>query len=319
MEKTNYQVFTTELEMVLRQWLSKEAVVDFHETIKNNGVTYQALAIMEKEQNVSPNIRLDHYYASFCEGMCIEEIGKQILEIYEDEKKKQIDITAFVDFSRAKEHIMFRLVHYEKNKTRLERMPHIRYLDLALTFYFEMDWLPGNHGQASVQIENEHLKLWGIDEGLLYDLALHNTMACFPAQHKPMSDVILQIMAGEGVTLSDEEIYEFQKENGDIRMYVLSNEKTYFGASCIYYPGALKQLADSMESDLIVLPSSVHEVILLPANEEDDYQKINEMIADINMHQVAEEEILSDHLYYYDKERDELRIPDFLQKQETTE
>ncbi|MBQ8188339.1 MAG: hypothetical protein IJZ44_01005 [Lachnospiraceae bacterium] len=311
MEKTNYHVFEKELEIVLRQWLSKEAKMDFHKTIKNNGVTYQALAIMEKEQNVSPNIRLDHYYASFCEGMCIEEIGKQILEIYEGEKKKQIDITAFLDFSRAKEHIMFRLVHYKRNKKRLEHMPHIRYLDLALTFYFEMDWLPQNHGQASVQIENEHLKLWGIDEGILYDLALHNTMTHFPALHKPMCEVILQMIAGEGVALTDDETYEFQKENGDIPMYVLTNEKSYFGAACLYYPGVLKQLADCMESDLIVLPSSVHEVILLPTAEEDDYQKINEMIRDINMHQVAEEEVLSDHLYYYDREREELWIPDF--------
>ena len=319
MEKRNYHVFTTELEDVLRQWLSEDAKVDFHETLKNNGVIYQAVAIMEKEHNVSPNIRLDHYYTSFCEGVSIEEIGKEIWEIYEDEKKKQVDITAFVDFSRAKEHIMFRMVHYDKNKMRLEHMPHIRYLDLALTFYFEMDWLPNDHGQASVQIENEHLKMWGIDEGVLYDLALNNTMSNFPAVYKPMCEVVMQIMAGEGVILNESEAEAFQKENADIRMYVLSNGKSYFGAACMYYPGILRQIADIIGGDLILLPSSVHEVILLPADEEDDYQKLNEMITDINSHQVAEEEILSEHLYYYDKERDELRIPEFPQMQEITE
>ncbi len=308
MEK-NYSEFTKLLGEILCTWLPEEAHVDFHETVKNNGVTYQALAILEKSKNVSPNIRLDGYFASYCEGISIEEIAKEIFHIYELEKEREIDISHFTDFERAKEHIMFRLVHYEKNKTRLERMPYIRFLDLALVFYFEMDWVHKENGQASVQIEKEHLAMWGIDEGTLYDLALQNTMRDLPAVHKQMCDVILQIMAGEGVELDADEIEAFRTENADVHMYVLSNPKSYFGASAMYYPGVLRDIAEVMESDLIVLPSSVHEVILLSANEEDDYNKLNEMIEDINQHQVAEEEVLSEHLYYYDKERDELRIP----------
>lgn len=310
MEK-NYSEFTKLLGDILRAWLPEEAHVDFHETIKNNGVTYQALAILEKNQNVSPNIRLDGYFASYCEGMDIKDIATEVFRIYETEKERDIDITYFTDFSRAKSHIMFRLVNYDKNKARLEKMPHVKFLDLALVYYFEMDWVHKENGQASVQIEKEHLAMWEIDEGALYDLAMQNTMRDLPALYKPMCDVVLQIMEGEGIQLDPEDMETFKTENADIHMYVLSNPKSYFGASVMYYPNILKEIALLLKSDLIVLPSSVHEVIILPQSEEDDYDKLNEMIVDINMHQVAAEEVLSNHFYYYDKERDELRIPEF--------
>lgn len=311
MKKTKFNEFAELLKEKLNKKLGEDAKIDIHKTVKNNGVVYQALTILEKDHNVSPNIRLDGYFSSYLEGISLVEIAEEILNIYHNEKNHKIDISFFTDFEKAKEHIMFRVVSYEQNKEHLKDVPHIKFLDLALTFYYQVDGVHRQKGQASIQIEKEHLEMWKIDEGMLYDLAMENTTQKMPAVSKPMCEVILQIMAGEGIEPDEEAVREFKEKNEDIPMFVLSNEKSCFGASTIYYPGVLKKLAEGLKSDLIVLPSSIHEVILLPVKGKEEFAELNEMITDINNRQVAEEEILSDHLYYYDMERDELRIPEF--------
>lgn len=309
MKETNFYEFTEQLKCRLYKKLGEDTKIDVHETMKNNGVVYGAMAILQKDCNISPNIRLDEYYHSYLEGESIEEIARDILEIYDRSKKEKVDITFFTDFCRAKEHIMFKIVGYDQNRERLKKIPHIKFLDLALTFYFSLEIPELGAGNASVQIETEHLKMWNIDEGNLYDLALENTVRAMPVRCQAISDVILAILYQEGIEPEEKAIEEFKEKSINVPMYVLSNSKNYFGAAVIYYPGVLKKMAKALGRDLIILPSSVHEVILLPATGREDFQELDEMIRDINTHQVADEEILSDHMYYYDLEREELRMP----------
>lgn len=309
MKENNFYEFTEELKNRLYKKLGENIRIDIHETSKNNDVTYSAMAILYGECNMTPNIRLDGFYHSYKEGISMEEIAEDILEIYRSSRHEKIDVSFFTDFEKAKGHILFKIIGYDRNRERLKKIPHIKFLDLALTFYFNLELPEASGGNASVQIENQHLEMWNIDEGTLYDLAKENTIHKMPVRCQTVYEIVLEILGNDGIRPGQDAIEEFKKKADQVPMYVLSNQKNYFGAAVIYYPGVLKKLGETLHSDLILLPSSVHEVILLPVHGGEDPEELNEMIRDINIHQVAEEEVLSDHMYYYDLGRDELRMP----------
>ena len=307
MKETNFNVFAEQLREKLYQKFGRDAKIDIHETFRNNGVHYHAVAILQKGNNISPNIRLDNFYRSYLEGIDLGEIAEEIADIYDRAEKEHVDLSFFSDFAKAKSSILLKVVGYEKNKERLKVIPHIKFMDLALTFYF---YIEGGIGEnASVQIENSHLEMWNISEGELYDLAVENTRRRMPVKIDNICDIIIAILKKDGVEPSPKVVAEFRRESRGIPMYVLTNRQNYFGASVIYYPGVLRRIAQRIHSDLIILPSSIHEVILLPADGTEDADTLNEIIVDVNRSQVAEEEVLSDHFYYYDLERDELRMP----------
>lgn len=312
MKEINFNEFVEQLKTALYQRVDKETKIDVHETAKNNGITYYGMVIMKKGCNVSPNIRLDGFYASFKERISsLEEIADEIMNIFESEQRKNnLNVNFFTDFQRAKERIMFKIVNYEGNKKRLENLPHIKYLDLAVTFYYSVEQKEIPQINASIQIERSHLDLWGIDEGTLYDLAMENTVKKMPASFRTIYDIIINILEEDGITPGKKAIEDFKEKTDEVPMYVLTNGKNYFGAAVLYYPGVLKKIGQTLESDLIMLPSSIHEVILLPAEKWTDYESLNEMIEDINENHVAKEEVLSNHFYYYDLEKDQLRMPD---------
>lgn len=312
MKEINFNEFVEQLKTALYQRVDKETKIDVHETAKNNGITYYGMVIMKKGCNVSPNIRLDGFYASFKERISsLEEIADEIMNIFESEQgKNNLNVNFFTDFQRAKERIMFKIVNYEGNKKRLENLPHIKYLDLAVTFYYSVEQKEIPQINASIQIERSHLDLWGIDEGTLYDLAMENTVKKMPASFRTIYDIIINILEEDGITPGKKAIEDFKEKTDEVPMYVLTNGKNYFGAAALYYPGVLKKIGQTLESDLIMLPSSIHEVILLPAEKWTDYESLNEMIEDINENHVAKEEVLSNHFYYYDLEKDQLRMPD---------
>ena len=85
------------------------------------------------------------------------------------------------------------------------------------------------------------------------------------------------------------------------RMFVLSNQYRHFGAACILYNRVLEDIGNQLNENFYILPSSIHEVIILPEGFSPCEEDLNEMIIDINQTQVSEEEILSNHAYYYDR------------------
>ena len=91
-------------------------------------------------------------------------------------------------------------------------------------------------------------------------------------------------------------------------MFVLTNSEGLFGASCMLYDQLIHSYAERFQSDFYILPSSIHEVILVPAFKNELMDLFSEMVREVNQSQVAAEEILSDHAYYYSREKDTILI-----------
>ncbi len=268
---------------------------------RNNGELLEGLVILENGVNIGPTIYLDHYYRTYRNGTSFSAVYRQIVDSYEMNKTtKRIDVKFFTDFERVRERIVIKLVNNEKNMELLnENVPHIPFLDLALVFYclFPVDRDIGN---ATILIDNSHLALWDVTAEDLLPIAMENTRQLLPPRMLGIREVLSDLMDLPGKTSSPPE------EEPALPMYVLSNEDNMFGAACMAYDGLMPSLSDQLESDLIILPSSIHEIILVPCDGADRIDDFTKMVREVNDSQVAPEDILSDHAYYYSRDSDEI-------------
>jgi hypothetical protein len=141
---------------------------------------------------------------------------------------------------------------------------------------------------------------WRITKDELYKLAKRNTLKLLPPVIKTMNEIVGDLLKDEFEEQYDDRIFDdlFEIDSERPVLYVLSNAKKINGAGCILYDNCLKDFAMSHNSDVIILPSSVHEVILVP-NRGENYMELREMVCQINESEVPEEEVLSDRIYRY--------------------
>ena len=97
-------------------------------------------------------------------------------------------------------------------------------------------------------------------------------------------------------------MHEQEDEDGRIPMYVLSNKEKTMGAACILYDSILTLIGERLQDDFYILPSSIHECIVVPMNITTTKKELQEMVREINATQVIPEEVLSDEVYTYTRE-----------------
>ncbi|MBR1771561.1 MAG: hypothetical protein IJ747_05990 [Lachnospiraceae bacterium] len=262
--------------------LGEEGQVKLQEVMKNNGVLLQGLIILTKERNLSPTIYLNPLWELYCGGTTVEQIAEKVLDIYRQEMPQEsLDMSFFRDFEKVRGRICYKLVNAQKNETLLEQVPHVDVLDLSLCFYYAFE--NAKLGPGAILVRNDHMEMWDVSTETLMREARENTSRLYPWKLCTMGDVLK----------------EYTGSRLDVPMYVLSNEQGFYGASCMFYPTLLQQIAERMHEDLYILPSSIHEVILMPRSEVPDAHKVQHMIREVNLTHVDPEEVLSDHLYFY--------------------
>lgn len=287
----NYQQFINVLNKKTNQLLGSEAVSQVHTALKNNDTKRIGLTICKEGTNISPTIYLEEYYNQYENGWTLDEIAENIVHLYHEVKfEHSWDVKQVQDFNLAKPNIAYKLIHFSKNKDLLKDIPHVRFFDLAITFFLLLETT--EKGSATILVTYDMLKYWKISQKELYQIAAQNTPNLLTAEFKPLSVVIQELLHQPPADTNEEESY----------MYVLSNHHRHFGATCILYKHVLEDIANQLNEDFYILPSSIHEVIILPVSKLPEQLELNEMIMEINETQVSQEELLSDHAYFYSKE-----------------
>ncbi len=285
--------------MDIQHRMGKQFHVSVQNVVKNNDVSLHGMTIMEKGCNLSPTIYLDGYYSCYQEGAYLTDIEERIMQCYEENKLSQSISTAFfTEWENVKHRIIFKLVNFERNRKMLEDVPHVRFLDLALVFQCFLG--ADTEGSATILIHNLHLKLWDVTQEELYTAAEQNTPELLKYEIRNMYELIQELLEKEELAKVSE------SGNTPCLMYVLTNQYKINGASALFYRNLLKDFADKTGYDLYILPSSVHEVILLPAFADTSMEELTQMVKEVNATQVREEEILADHAYKFVRETGEI-------------
>lgn len=292
-----------------------DAVIESRIVIKNNGVKRTGIAVCKENRKLVPFIYIDGAYEEYQEGRKIEEIVGDVMEIYENRGnlglEEKVGLEELGKWEWVKDKVFLKLIHTEKNQEMLKTHPSIPFLNLSCVYYIALEIQKCEC--CSANIRNSSLKTWGVTVEELHKQALENMKRYVKDEIKPMSQVLSEI-------LLDSEDREFAKEMGtlieeliepkeDVSMYVLSNEFRINGAASLVYSDKVKELAETLDKDLYIIPSSIHEVILVPVKgEEHEAEDLKEMVLDVNDMMIDPEEVLSESVYCYERETGEIRM-----------
>ena len=289
-----YSIFKELILEALKERFGEECQIEYKEVLKNNGVKLDGVIVRQNNCVVSPTVYVNDYYEDFSNGENINNIADIIERLIRDNTiEDEFDADELILFDNVKDRIVFKLINYERNKELLDTVPYKKYLDLAIVYYISVK--EDIFECASILINNSHLKLWNKTLEEIDELAVKNTPFILKPELKSMGQTLKDIMFNSDENEFDEEDFE------NCYMYVLTNEKKQFGAATILYDNELKDFSERIESDFYIIPSSVHEVIIIPSKFVDSSDSLDEMICEVNSSQVPLVDILSDHAYKYNR------------------
>ncbi len=300
-----YSQFKSQLIETLQQDFFPDAEIIINQVNKNNGICLDGLVIKEKEGNIFPTIYLENFYKDYSNGETFDDVVKKIADVHKSNRvDDNFDVSGFFDFDKVKDHIIFRLVNREKNQELLEGIPSREYFDLVIIFYYILPESMVEDGTCTILIRNEHIAKWNVTVDELMELAIENTPRIEGVKIQGLLETVASLVGSAQVdTLAD---------NSEMYMptYVVTNNHLINGAGVILYKDTLPSLAAKLKSDLFILPCSVHEVIVLCANNSElswiEYLK--NMVSKVNKTELEEIDYLSDNVYMYSRETRQLSV-----------
>lgn len=273
----NYTEFMNAMLCEIRGQVDAQVRTELYTVTKNNGTRRTGILFKQEDSNLAPTIYLEEFYQKYLKGQQVPDLADSICSIYQEIRvKKTCDCQNLFDFNHVKEHIVYKLIRRDANEELLKQIPYEPFLDLAVVYYIQID--NTRFGSAAIQIRNEHLRYWRVEKEEIQRLAEKNTPRIYPMQIQQVTRF----------------------------MYVATNQQCSMGAAVMRYPNLWEKVRGMIGESFYILPSSIHEVILVPESFGMEPERMTEMVKEINQTGVAPEEVLSDSVYYFDGE--EIRI-----------
>ena len=324
-----YELFTEELTECIINMAEPGEEVTVRKILKNNDTAFDSVTVKQPGCNMTPTLYFQDLKRSFDEGMQMDELARSVLSFSRTGSgvwpAEDFDPG---DYSYFRDKVMFRLVSSDRNRQYLRHRPHRGRLDLEIVYYYQCRI--GKESMGTISVGDEDLNRWGISEEDIYRDALRNTPILNPPVICPITDLLNSFLDPEEGTdphtpvrdTDPEEstdphtpVCDTDPDEGDeievpvyepdlygntpVPLLVLTNESKYCGAACMLYEGLLRDLSDEIRSDLFIIPSSIHEVLLLPDEGEFSEEELSALVCEINAHFINPSEILSDHVYRF--------------------
>ena len=270
--------------------------VELQKSTKNNGLVMDGLMIVSEGSNVAPMIYLNNSYEEFLEHG-IEVVVEQVIAVYEANKEDNpfdFDVSILIEFSKVKPLIKMKLINYEKNVDLLKEVVHRKELDLAVVFMIVLESKENDDLSGTILIRKGLFDLWGISEDTLYQVAKDNMKNSF--ETTSLNSLIYTVMKQFGIE-------GFPVSNPLFELYVLTTSSRLNGAVGMLQTGLLKAFMQKHKVEqLIIFPSSVHEVLLFPYRSEVAKDNLYEMVREVNETKLEEVDFLSNNVYLFDGE-----------------
>lgn len=301
----SYEEFQKQLLERMRQHFQRGYQIKLHEVIKNNGLHLDSLVVLEEKSRVSPEFYLQTYYTRYRDGETVEELVQEIKDIYYRTRRDTENLSLDLSLDNCRDRIIYRLVSCERNQEMWEQVPYIPFLDMMIVFHCLI--MREQDGIGSIGITNHLMEDWGLDTKHLYQIAQENTMRLFPKRICSLNQLFLEMIRGME-QVPEEVLSQIENSSFPGEPWVITNTSEINGASVILYPDCLKEIGEHLQEDFFVLPSSIHEMIVVSASEGQELENLEEMVREVNQSCVRPEDILSDHVYWYHCQNNTLEI-----------
>lgn len=305
-----YEEFKDEMVRSILDYLPEEysdCLVSIERVIKNNDSVNDGLLIRKCKEGISPNIYLEPFYEEYEGGRSLEKICRQIADIrVESECSAGVNISLLMDFEAVKDHILVSLINTECNSVLLQSRPNRSFFDLSMIFYIDLSNLQvgfNKPGLLSIPLTYELIEKYDVSEEEIYEIAICNLMKMKPVcnyMHEYLIELIVDKTKQNQLSFQefDRLVDDLEnRKNYDI-MY-LTNESRIRGSALMLNPSNLEIAAEKIGGDFYIIPSSVHELILISTSTHMSIKDLLEMVNDVNSKNVAKEDFLSNNMYFY--------------------
>lgn len=257
---------------------------------KIQGDSYLGIRIDRQDGMASPVLNLEPHFKDMKTFKPYEKVVSDILEKAEMVLRDmpQITLDDLNDYSQLKDNLIMQVISVKGNEERLADMPHERMEDMAVVYRVMMD-SPYRGGEMSFLVTNSIMQSYGVTQEQLHEDATANMLP--RSSFRPLFNVLADMSQG----FANEPMVE-----PDNALYVATNDKSMYGAGVIALPDFMEEVGEIMKSNYFVLPSSIHEVLLLKDDGHTDYHDLLNMVTAINATEVQPQDRLTDNVYHYD-------------------
>lgn len=293
------QKFKEYIKNHIREYLPQDyqnANVILKEIIKGNDRALTGLIIRKDNEKVTPVIYLEPYEAENKKGRSLDDIMREIAKIMENSLELSFHTESLNDYETVRPMLTIRLCDPEKNKEYLKGKPYTLYGELAATY--QVQFIEHKEGSDFAVITDDTLKLWGITPEQLHHDAVNAENVRNPACLYDIEDLIILEGAFSYIPANLFERPEL-KANGFV--YVLTNQTRIYGAGVLARDGVLDRVGELIGSDFYVLPSSIHEVLIIQDDGKMTEKELENIVREVNATHVAPGDLLSDKVQHYDR------------------
>ncbi len=258
-----------------------------------DGMT-ERLMVSVGESKMSMAFRLKEIYRDVENGEDIDHAVFKIVNTIEDNisvvKTKEADVKSFVtDYDKVKDHTYLRMI--PGDSPVLKDTPHRKIEDMALVVNIHLENFSDENGRSVVVVSKPLMDMYGIDEAQLFADAEKNSLANEPMVFTPLGDMIKNLIQAENLPTP---------EDVGIVTYIATNKSGFQGAAVAGYPDFCEKAAETIGGSFYMLPSSVHEFILIKDDGTPKAKDLNKMVKNVNETVLEARDFLSDQCYHYD-------------------
>ena len=199
------------------------------------------------------------------------------------------DVNALLNYNAVKDYLFMTVINAEEHKNDLATMPHTIIGDLAIVYKIMIQTT--NDRFCSARVTNQLMDQYGIDVNKLHNDALISSPNMMKPEILPLETMLIGIPK------------DIALEEKEQQLVVLTNENHTEGAATMFYAGVLNDLAEKLEHDLYIIPSSTDECIAVCDSLNLNHEHLENMLHEVNNSSLVDpDKKLSDHLYHYDKD-----------------
>ncbi len=279
---------------------------------KNNNVVLTGICFHRPGQRADPIVYVEPFYDEVKNGRPREEAMKEMAKLAEKgmEIKEIPKADKVLVYGQAKEYLCVRIVNTRANRKKLSQMPHQEMEDLSLTLALCFP-LNDKMEDGSIEVTDELMGIWGMEEETLFQQAWGSMERRQPPVLQDMGAMFG--MADPRNLLAGEADFPHKPEG---QMFVLTNQGMRYGASALACPGVMEKISRLFPEGFYILPSSIHEVLIVPKDGDLVPKELGNLVREVNQIEVSSDEVLSDRVYEYDREKGKIRqIPESLAKE----
>ena len=301
----NFNEFVNEVKDNIKLFLPRDyenAEVSTMECHKLNRA-YTGLMVRKEGEMLTPTINLNRLYEAYKAqpGVTMETVCRKIADIV-IEAPIQVDLKAILNYEDVKDKLFIRVSSAEANKEVLEIVPHQLKEDLAITYHVAVG--KNQDGLSSMLITNEMMKEYGVTQEQIHEDAMKSSPRVMVPEVSSIGALIDEIYQKNILMLTPDEremLLETLQESSEMpTFFVVTNTERIDGAGVIFYPEFMDNMGELLGNDFFILPSSIHQMLILPDDGQVDAEMLRDMVKEVNATQVAPAERLTNDVYHFD-------------------